>query len=494
MTRILAVDFGEKRIGLATSTPPAGLATPRRTLRRKSDAGAAGEIARFCREEEIATVLVGSPAPPRAGRARSRPRIRSFAAKLATRDASCRCVFHEETLTSDEAARRLRGRRSREGVDAEAAAVLLEDWLAHRGGPRERSRAGSLRLGRCSSCSLAVAAVAAFLRYRLEHPPAPAGLRRGRSSSPARHADLRDLPPARPAGRRRGRAGWRRSTTGCTGAGRRCRRASTGSTAPMPIDEVIDRMGRGDVVRHAIVVPEGLTAEETFELFWSRGSAGPSLPGGARPDRARSGSDARRSDLEGFLFPDTYVVTRSTSARADRRAHGRELPQALHAGAPAPRRGARADAAAGGHARLDRPEGERRRSREGPSIAGVYLNRLRRGMRLQADPTVIYALKRDGKWTGTLYRSDYGYDSPYNTYLHEGLPPGPIATPERTRSGRPSPRREPTISTSSPTDDRRPQFSRRSRSTWTRSRWRGARAPRRRSRSGRRCRSRRLRR
>jgi len=66
---------------------------------------------------------------------------------------------------------------------------------------------------------------------------------------------------------------------------------------------------------------------------------------------------------------------------------------------------------------------------EGSLIAGVYLNRLRRGMRLQADPSVVYALKRNGKWSGTLHRSDYDYESPYNTYLHEGLPPGPICNP-----------------------------------------------------------------
>ena len=67
--------------------------------------------------------------------------------------------------------------------------------------------------------------------------------------------------------------------------------------------------------------------------------------------------------------------------------------------------------------------------REEPLIAGVYWNRLRHRMRLQADPTVTYALKRDGRWTGTLYRSDYGYESPFNTYLVEGLPPGPICNP-----------------------------------------------------------------
>jgi peptidoglycan lytic transglycosylase G len=68
-------------------------------------------------------------------------------------------------------------------------------------------------------------------------------------------------------------------------------------------------------------------------------------------------------------------------------------------------------------------------AREAPVIAGVYANRLRRQMRLQADPTVAYAMKRDGKWTGTLYRSDYGYPSTFNTYLYAGLPPGPICNP-----------------------------------------------------------------
>lgn len=132
MTRVLAIDFGEKRIGLATGDTFGGIATPRRTIPRSSDEAAAGEIARFCREDQVEALLVGVPRSPEDGRESGiAPRIRSFARKLA-RAAALPLEFHEETLTSDEAARRLRGRRSHAGIDAEAAAVLLEDWLAHR--------------------------------------------------------------------------------------------------------------------------------------------------------------------------------------------------------------------------------------------------------------------------------------------------------------------------------------------------------------------------
>jgi cell division protein YceG involved in septum cleavage len=68
-------------------------------------------------------------------------------------------------------------------------------------------------------------------------------------------------------------------------------------------------------------------------------------------------------------------------------------------------------------------EGER------PQIAAVYANRLERGMGLYADPTVIYALKQAGRWDGNIRREDLRMDSPYNTYRHAGLPPGPIASP-----------------------------------------------------------------
>ena len=173
---------------------------------------------------------------------------------------------------------------------------------------------------------------------------------------------------------------------------------------PTPLSEVIARMARGDVVRHTIV-------EKAFtnpELIASLARGAP--------------------DLEGFLFPDTYVVTRSTSARqivesmlANFRKH---FTPEMRERAAAMRFSIR-DAVT----LASIVQKETLLAREGPVIAGVYFNRLRRGMRLQADPTVSYAMKRDAKWTGTLYRSDYGYPSVFNTYLHGGLPPGPICNP-----------------------------------------------------------------
>jgi UPF0755 protein len=68
---------------------------------------------------------------------------------------------------------------------------------------------------------------------------------------------------------------------------------------------------------------------------------------------------------------------------------------------------------------------------ERPLVAAVYSNRLKIGMGLQCDPTVIYALERAGRYDGNLTRENLHFDSPYNTYRYAGLPPGPIAAPGR---------------------------------------------------------------
>ncbi len=198
---------------------------------------------------------------------------------------------------------------------------------------------------------------------------------------------------------------------------------------PMPIQEVIRRMGRGEVVQHTVVVPEGLTADETFRLFLDEGIGTPEGFRAAFSDATLApGLAPGAPDLEGFLFPDTYRLTRSSTARqvvermvAQFRLHFTpELRQRTRALGLTPRQAVTLASIV---------EKETGLSREAPVVAGVYLNRLNRGMRLQADPTVAYALKHDGKWPGYLRRSDYGYESPYNTYLYDGLPPGPICNP-----------------------------------------------------------------
>jgi UPF0755 protein len=70
-------------------------------------------------------------------------------------------------------------------------------------------------------------------------------------------------------------------------------------------------------------------------------------------------------------------------------------------------------------------------SEERPEVASVFYNRLNRHMVLATDPTVIYAALLNNRYRGTIYRSDLQYDSPYNTYRNQGLPPGPICNPGR---------------------------------------------------------------
>ena len=76
-------------------------------------------------------------------------------------------------------------------------------------------------------------------------------------------------------------------------------------------------------------------------------------------------------------------------------------------------------------------EMETGRADERPRIAAVFLNRLAKGMPLQTDPTVIYALRLKGTWDGNIRKTDLQVDSPYNTYRYPGLPPGPNASPGR---------------------------------------------------------------
>ena len=124
--RYLGIDFGERRIGLATADSEGGLATPRKTLVRHSDEEAVAAIVRFAREEEVGAVVIGLPRHSDGADNRLAPRVRSFARKLeAGLELPVRLV--NEHLTTVEAGRRAPGNA---GLDAAAAAVILEEFLA----------------------------------------------------------------------------------------------------------------------------------------------------------------------------------------------------------------------------------------------------------------------------------------------------------------------------------------------------------------------------
>jgi UPF0755 protein len=126
--------------------------------------------------------------------------------------------------------------------------------------------------------------------------------------------------------------------------------------------------------------------------------------------------------LEGYLFPDTYKLSRHTTPEALCRlmtARFRDTWRALHTTANIHRAVTLASLV----------EKEGKLSDERPLIAAVFANRLRLGMKLDCDPTTIYAALLQDRYTGVIHRTDLDSDHPYNTYRHAGLPPGPIANP-----------------------------------------------------------------
>lgn len=196
-------------------------------------------------------------------------------------------------------------------------------------------------------------------------------------------------------------------------------------------EDVVQKIVRGEVYRRPLTFPEGLTIKEMALIYESRGFGPASAFEAAARDPAPIATlDAAARDLEGYLFPETYLLPRRTPAPE----LIRQMVERFAAAFP---ESLRQEAAATGRSIHDivslaaLVEKETARADERPLVAAVYTNRLRIGMPLQCDPTVIYALLRAGLYNGNLTHDALGIDSPYNTYKYAGLPPGPIAAPGR---------------------------------------------------------------
>ena len=216
-----------------------------------------------------------------------------------------------------------------------------------------------------------------------------------------------------------------------TRTGRRLQAGEYRFDRPMSPRQVADKIARGDVYVHPITFPEGLTIKQMAALYESKGlGAAKAFIAAASRGELVHDIDASARDLEGYLFPDTYALPRRATAEQliDRMVAGFTKALTPDIVATAAARGLSVRQLVTLASIVEKETGAKE---ERPLVAAVYSNRLRIGMGLQCDPTVIYALERVGRYTGNLTREDLQFDSPYNTYRYAGLPPGPIASPGR---------------------------------------------------------------
>lgn len=195
---------------------------------------------------------------------------------------------------------------------------------------------------------------------------------------------------------------------------------------PRTAEEVFRILSEGRIYTQTFTVPEGLTVFEIADLV-ERSKLAPRedfLAAVHDTSLIRDIAPSART-LEGFLFPATYQFPRRVSAREVAAAMVRRFREVWSTlpNNPLPR-GFSVEQLV---TLASLVESETGVADERPVIAGVFYNRLRLGMALECDPTVIYALELAGKYRGSLLKRDLRFDSPYNTYRHRGLPPGPIA-------------------------------------------------------------------
>jgi UPF0755 protein len=188
--------------------------------------------------------------------------------------------------------------------------------------------------------------------------------------------------------------------------------------------EVYARIARGDVYTKAVTIPEGASIFEVAARLEQAGLGDRQIFLNAAVSQKGlvADLDPKARSLEGFLFPDTYLFPHKTTpaqiyatmvrrfrAKAEQLGLSGDIHKVVTMASLVERETA-VDA-------------------ERPLVASVFENRLAKKIPLGTDPSVIYGLELAGKWRGAIYKSDLKLDTPYNTYLHAGLPPGPVANP-----------------------------------------------------------------
>jgi UPF0755 protein len=194
---------------------------------------------------------------------------------------------------------------------------------------------------------------------------------------------------------------------------------------------ILNILSEGNVYLHSITIPEGLIIQEMADLLESEGfAAKEDFLMCAKETSLIFSLDPAAANLEGYFFPETYHFAKGASAKEiaaamvyqftkvftqDWIARAEELGMSIRDVVTL--------------ASLIEKETSLRE--EKTIVSAVYHNRLKIGMKLDCDPTIIYVLKLEGRFKNRLRTKDLKYDSPFNTYLNSGLPPGQIANPGR---------------------------------------------------------------
>ena len=194
------------------------------------------------------------------------------------------------------------------------------------------------------------------------------------------------------------------------------------------LPSVVEMLRTGRTLLASVTIPEGLRLEQQAGVAARElGIDSVAFVAAATDSLLADSLGVDAPTLEGYLFPETYLVDPSTGARGLVRLMVGEFQRAFGVAWQT-----RADSLGRSVAEIvtlaSIVEEEARVPEERPVIAGVFWNRLNEGMKLEADPTVQYAL---GSHRQRVFYRDLEVDSPYNTYLYPGLPPGPIASPGR---------------------------------------------------------------
>ena len=201
--------------------------------------------------------------------------------------------------------------------------------------------------------------------------------------------------------------------TEATGAGRRLKAGEYDFPSRASMADILEKLKNGRVVRHLITLPEGITSDEVVDVLMNNPVLTGSVP----------------TPAEGSVLPETYSVERGEdrSAVLQRMTAARDKLLAKLWAARKPGLPYKTPEDAVTLASI--VEKETALADERPRIAGLFVNRLKKGIRLESDPTIIYGLTRGRPLGHGIRQSEMAAQTPYNTYHIDGLPPTPIANP-----------------------------------------------------------------